>query len=167
MSKSVFGFILGAAVGALAAWSYAKKYYEQLMDDEIEAVRDYYKGKKADVEESEQEEPKSEEHVKQDGVEITIPGIEERAKEEHPVVIPVDEFGYSRLTVTWSFYKDNVLVDDMGDVVPEEEWKESLGTEWRGMVDTNEDGVIYVRNSKRQCDYEIILEDESYDEYSN
>lgn len=172
MSKNVFGFVLGAAVGALAAWSYAKQYYEHVIDDEVESVKEYYnekiKGVEADnssKEDTAESEDKIDEHVKQDGVEITIPGIEERAKEENPVIIPIEEFGYSRLTVTWSYFTDGVVLDDMGEVVPEEEWKESLGTEWRGIVDSTSESAVYVRNSKRQCDYEIIIEDSSYEEY--
>ena len=163
MSKA-FSFILGAAVGAIATWVYAKHYYEGAYCDEIfykaedEAPRDEVAA------ETENEEEAKDETANQDGAEITIPGVEERAKEEDPVVIPIEEFGYSKTTATWSFYSDNIMVDDMGDIISDEEWKKALGTEWRGMVETCVEGELYVRNSRRQCDYQIVLIDAPYDD---
>ena len=51
--SKVFMFVAGAAIGSLATWQITKRYYDQLLEQEFESMRDYFENKK--LEESEQE----------------------------------------------------------------------------------------------------------------
>lgn len=41
MSTKLFIFAAGAAIGSAVAWLYAKKYYEQIANDEIESMKEW------------------------------------------------------------------------------------------------------------------------------
>jgi len=45
--KNVIVFVLGAALGSLVTWKFIDEKYKRLAQKEIDEVREYYKGKKA------------------------------------------------------------------------------------------------------------------------
>lgn len=52
--KNVLAFVLGATIGSLVTWKLVNEKYKRLANEEIEEVREYYKGKKpVDIEELE------------------------------------------------------------------------------------------------------------------
>lgn len=48
--KNTLTFVLGAAVGSLVTWKLVEEKYKRLANEEIEEVREYYKGKLEPVE---------------------------------------------------------------------------------------------------------------------
>ena len=45
MLSKVFIFVAGAAIGSVATWRFVKTKYEQIAEEEIESMREYYDGK--------------------------------------------------------------------------------------------------------------------------
>lgn len=83
-----------------------------------------------------------------------------------PFVISPEEFGELEdegyQCISLMFYTDGVLADDMGDVVTD-----IRATVGNGSLDSfgeYDDDCVYVRNSYRKCDYEILRSEKSYSE---
>lgn len=80
------------------------------------------------------------------------------AKPDGPRVIPPEEFGNETLAVTWTFYSDGTITDEMDNIV--EDVDDAFG---KGFVpEFDENGVVYITNPTRHCDYELVYEDEPY-----
>ena len=75
-----------------------------------------------------------------------------------PYVIKPEEFGemYGYETVSLSYYEDKVLTDEYDNVI--EDVGSTVGLESLDHFGEYEDDSVFVRNDKRKCDYEILLE---------
>lgn len=190
--KNIITFMLGAAVGSLITWKLVEKKYKQIADEEIESVREYYRGKKEDfyapenIETEEIEFPKipSEERKENlmervqdlgydfsedDGVLITEDEdgsiwLEPEEKVE-PYVISPDEYGEipGYDAESWSYYADGVLTNDDDEIVDDIE--KYIGDALNHFGEF-EDDCVHVRNQNVgiKCDIEIIKYSETYDE---
>lgn len=182
MNKIVI-FVLGAATGSLVTWKIVENKYKKLADEEIESVREYYKNKDAKEHLVECEvyeefvEPKVtvteykdkinelgytivEEETIEDPYEVKVePGPEMVT----PYIIAPEEFGetYGFTTKSWTYYSDNVLVDELGNIVFEPESIIGDGLEHFGEY---EDDSVYVRNENTECDYEILKHEKTFEE---
>lgn len=82
--------------------------------------------------------------------------------EEEPSVITPDEFGmcagYGHDSLT--LYADRVLADDSDEVI--EDVKNVVGSDFFDRFGEYEDDVVYVRNDKLRCDYEIFMDNRKY-----
>lgn len=80
-----------------------------------------------------------------------------------PYVIPPEEFGEieSYDTKSWTYYADNVITDEYGDVVSDP--KEIIGDTLIRFGEYEEDS-LHVRNENIDCDYEIIKSEKSFKE---
>ena len=183
LSKFII-FAAGAAIGSVVTLSLVKKKYQQLANDEIEEMRDFYldynsKEEKTHVEEL--EEPIVAKSVKIDNKPKT--NIVEYAsilsKEQYtnysdsknnddefieaaPYVIEPEEFGefedYDQECLT--YYADGVLTDDSGDIVDDIE--NSVGYDFKEHFGDYESDAVHIRNEQRKVDYEILKVLEPY-----
>lgn len=184
MNKEVLNkfliFAAGAAIGSVATWKIVKTKYEQIAQEEIEEVREYYA--RDTFEETEKEEPEDNEAPKsQNSIEridkaenmvayhkiIDGSGYKEIEEEEvedveKPYVISPEEFGeiddYN--TVGLIYFSDHVLTDD--DNEPIDDVEDTVGVASLNTFGKYEDDAVHVRNDKRRCDYEILRDLRNY-----
>lgn len=100
-----------------------------------------------------------------------LSGEEAEKKEEHndiPEIIPPDEYGlngdYDAMTFT--YFRDGVLVDDGGDPLSTEDAAMLLGDDALSHFGEYEDNSVYVKNDVHAAYYEIIRIDRDYSEYA-
>lgn len=79
-------------------------------------------------------------------------------------IISANEFGenpeYEH--VIYTYYKDSVLVDDIGDVVDEGDIDETVGREALRKLESGDDDTVYIQNDTYRMYYEICNSDDSY-----
>ena len=177
MFKNLVIFTVGALAGAAGAYIYTKDKYEQIIDEEIQSVKDRYK-KKAEETKKEESEPTEEpsEIVKEEYKDIVkdnnyvnytkyMDGEKAVEKKEvvestdFPYAIDPEEFGeepgYD--TITYTYFADGVLVDDVDDVVDEPEIM--VGLENLKIFEEFGASAVYVRNDIYRMDIEILKDD--------
>ncbi len=167
-------FLLGAGTGFAAGWLYFKKKYEQKADEEIEEMRNYFKSKEVRKptetiinETVVKEEPIIRGWTKPSEEQDEIPeyGNMFNNIESHrpPYVISPEEFyeeeNYEKITLTY-FGLDHILADDENCMV--EDIESAVGTDWENRIGEYVQSAVYVRNDKRQCDYEILYVEARY-----
>lgn len=185
MNKTVFGvltFAAGAVIGSAVTWKLVKTRYEQITQNEIDSVKEYY-GKKFEPKEFEPEEfvPESEDDEQERPIDIYEvkkyldavrtagydTGVNNDSVREGGVtmvdsvrVIPPMEFGeieeYEQHTLY--YHADGVLADDYGN--PIENVMNLVGVDPAKHFGEYELDSVYVRNDYLKTDFEI-LRDES------
>ena len=182
MNKSilskVFMFAVGAAVGSAVTYKMVKTKFEQIANEEIEEVREYYREKIKETEQEKVEEEPAKKETKSiadeeridavtylkdkiDALGYNAPfgGDEMDAKEGlQPHVIPPEDFGdqgYDTLSLT--LYADGVLVDDQENII--EDADAILGEGSLERFGEFEDDSLHVRDDKAKVDYEILSDD--------
>lgn len=180
MMIKLFIFTAGAAIGSAVTWGVLKTKYEQIANEEIESVKQYYKTK--EVEEGVKNiANKSDEDLEREAKEAyefyakryssgqdERPGQKVEKKEEEnvekPYVISPEEFDeideYEAISLT--LYADGVLADDQGNIIDDVE--ETVGKDSLNHFGEYEDDSVFVRNDERRCDYEILADALTYDE---
>lgn len=182
-------FTTGAAIGATVTYKLLKTKYEQIANDEIESVREYYRKKKEEYEQIANDENKSsKDPVKAEMVKVerNKPSVTEYAailkkegyvrdtsesEEEKtvdtdgkPYVISPEEFGenedYEQISLT--LYDDGYLADERDELVNNVEDK--IGWESLNHMGEYEDAAVHVRNDDLKTDYEILLDYRTYSE---
>ena len=186
--SKLFVFAVGAAIGSLSAWLYAKKKYEKIANDEIRSMREYFRRREKELLEDDEtkeieDEPDSSEEENDKSIYSSIikesgyvrygksskqGDSEEEDKEnnidDEPYVIRPDLFDtlddYESMTLT--YYADGVLAD-MFDV-PIDDPDTLVGTDFVDCFNADEvDGdVVYVRNERKKTDFEIIEDLRNY-----
>ena len=182
MNKSilskVFMFAVGAAVGSAVTYKMVKTKFEQIANEEIEEVREYYREKIKETEQEKVEEEPANKETKSSADEERIDAVtylkdkidalgynapfggdEMDAKEGlQPHVIPPEDFGdqgYDTLSLT--LYADGVLVDDQENII--EDADAILGEGSLERFGEFEDDSLHVRDDKAKVDYEILSDD--------
>ncbi len=181
MNKMLIGmFIVGAGVGAVGAWLYLKKKYEQIAQEEIDSVKNTYakrniKAVKSDI--STHQNINSKPNImdyaaklqEQAYVNYSTPqtdmnnSMEEKKRmDEKPYIISPDEFGeidnYEKISLT--YYNDQILTDDNDDIL--EDIADIIGKDSLEHFGEYEDDSVFVRNDIRKCDYEILKDFRNY-----
>lgn len=177
-------FVLGAAVGSVATWQYAKKKYEQIAQEEIDSVKEIFSRRESatDVEivtpepqtakvGKSEEKPDISEYaarLEREGYTNYSNASAGEKKEEQevmemkPYVISPDEFGefedYERISL--SYYADHILADEDDEKV--EDVDNVVGLESLAHFGEYEDDSVFVRNDRLKCDYEILLDQRTY-----
>lgn len=89
---------------------------------------------------------------------------EDDVKEDRPYVIRPDEFGefedYEQISLT--FYSDQIITDDNDDIL--EDVDRVIGFDSLNHFGEYEDDSVYVRNDRLKCDYEILLDQRTYED---
>lgn len=176
----VTAFIVGTAIGAIAAWHCARRKYEKIAQEETEPVKEVLAKIKAENESTKldqlneclEKEPfvvntpsdysKYGKIIKNEGYLSESERKEETAMSDVPYVISPDEFGefadYDTISLT--YYVDGVLTDEMEEII--EDIDELVGLHSLNHFGEYEDDAVFVRNDERRCDYEILLDQRNY-----
>lgn len=163
--KTIFAFSIGAAVGSLVTWRVLKPKYEQMAQNDVNDVKEYYKKLYS--------EGKPEEVIVVDEKEVAMAteaveklGYSTFTKEKKgvdtiedeplsPYVISPDEFdeiGYDTTTLT--YFADGVLVDEADNVIDDVD--ELVGLDSLETFGRYEDDSVRVRNDHLKTDFEIL-----------
>ena len=174
----VLVFSLGATVGSLVTYKALATKFNQMLEDELEAAREYYAVNKKT------EDDKSEYGVEDTKVETDVAENEEesdtvkdmqhyekllekyRDKEDEvmctPYVIAPDEFGeidgYETYELT--YYADGVLADENDE--PIEDVDELIGKNSLKQFGRFEEDSVHVRDESIKTDYEILRDQRRY-----
>lgn len=180
--KSTFIFAIGAAIGSVVTWKLLSDVYERRLQEEIADIKDVYSKQEETPEEGldtadeqPQENHKSEKRsggiyetmVKRLGYTdySSMSDTEEKKDDEiqAPHVISYEEFGnledYTCVGLT--LHSDDILSNERSEVI--EDVGDLLGDV---SLDRDEfmDDALYVRNHKLKIDFEILLDEETYEQ---
>ena len=188
--STILGVIFGAAMGAGAAWYFTKEYYEGIIQDEVDSVKEAFAAKEQSLKPSEKNptgvEPENnlsmsddvasyEQHLRDAGyteysktvVPSKVPVKEEKPAETAegaPYVISPNDFGeieeYSKVSLT--YFADGTLSDEYGVII--EDVEEMIG-DGLSHFGEYEDDSVFVRDDVKQCDYEILKSLDTYEEF--
>ena len=183
--KQLLCFSLGAAVGGLLGYCLTKRYYENLIDDEIDAAVASYE--RAAEDRDEERYQRAKEAMKEYG----IPGgnynnverldLEERTdvdeelevkdvnpfpgeKVDYPYIITPEAYHEEFTDVvdkeTLTYYAgNNVLVTDEDEVL---EIEDIIGSDSLEHFGEYESDTVFVRNERLGTDYEVIYMEGDY-----
>lgn len=187
MKGTYISFIFGAAVGAVTAWYFTKKYYEERNREDIESVKSVFTYKKPENEEPDKieydksvydaspaqdikanDKPDVMEYasrIKNEGyVDYSTSTVKSEVKRTEPYVISPEEFGeyddYSK--ISFMYYADHILCDELDQIVDNAD--ELIGIESLSTFGQYDDDSVYVRNEERKTDYEILRSLRTYSE---
>lgn len=183
MSKDILTkgllFTVGAAIGSLVTWKLVKTKYEQITNEEIDSMKEYYE-EKYSTKEDDKEEKLSVEEIRdkiqelRENNERVIAECEsdEENKEEEdeeevekPYVIEPEEIWeqeYPTITLTY-FEADDILADESNKIIKNID--ELVGEDFADHFGEYEDDSVYVKNDRLQVYYEILRDTGSYSEY--
>lgn len=160
-------FAIGVAAGALGTWKYVEQKYAKIADDEIASVKAVL-GKRVKVEtvdETPAESPKDiyKNIIADNGYTQYSERTDKKVMDKkRPYVIPPEQFGdnedYEQISLT--YYADKVLTDEDNEVI--EDVDDVVGLESLNHFGEYEDDSVFIRNDKRKCDYEILLDQRLY-----
>lgn len=189
--KNLMIFFAGGTAGAVAAGLIVKTYYDKHMQEEIDSVKEAY-GRERPIftkKEYSDEAPKepnviefknSDEPIRREvdthktnyveyatRVDAQDYGRELNFDPDSDVVAYVisdtefgemEDEGYHEMSLV--YYIDDILADYQDDEIIENV-EGAIGTDWKKAFDKGED-IVYVRNDRRMCDYEILRSEKSY-----
>lgn len=169
-------FATGAAIGSVVTWKLVVTKYEQLAQEEIESVREYYaqrdKEKLTDEAYGEDDDESDEVREYEDivrgegysGADSKNNKEDKNMEVDKPYVISPQDFDESDYTTeTLDYYEgDGVLVDSYGDVV--EDIDEKVGADFASHFGEYEEDTVYIRNDAEEIDYEICRDLGKYSE---
>ena len=188
--NKLFIFVMGAAAGSLITWKLVDEKYKKLADEEIASVVEHFKNKideekreklvnelKAEMTiEEPEEEPNKEVEEYKEVVDDLGYSKEEKSDEDEcivvteqaidyiaPYTIAPEEFGevVAYDTKSWTYYADDVLVDENEQIVSD---PESIIGDGLTHFGEYEDDSVYVRNETTECDYEILKHEKTFSE---
>ena len=174
--SKVLIFAAGAAIGSVATWTILKKQYEDRVQEEVESVRESLSLLKTANDEHQDEEkgepvmyepkvvPKksslADYKAQLDMYKAAIP-VEETVITGEPYVIPPEDFGEADYNlVSYTYYADGVLADDMDNPVTDIEG--TVGKDSLTRFGEFEEDSVFVRNDALKNDYEILLDERKY-----
>lgn len=174
MKSNFISLIIGAGIGSLITYIILKEKYEMRLQTEIDSVKEVYSNRKEviiddiSLEFPTQDEDKDKDDVVDELYKI-YPKIIKNQKyapplEDDPEVIPPEEFGenedYEVFSLT--YYADKILTDD--NIDPIDDINNTVGINALESFGEYEDDVVYVRNDRLKCYYEILRDNDKYSE---
>lgn len=178
---SVFG--IGAGTGSFLTWKVTKDYYAHLNEEEIESVKEAFKSQEQQETPITKEETETSQLDASDSLnkemfktysKISQTNYGNFSKEKYNAeemgdacmndqkIIRPEEFGefddYD--TIEFTFYADDNLIDENGDVVMDIE--NTIGYDALTKFGLYEPDTVYVRNERLQTDYIILLDQRNY-----
>lgn len=184
-------FLAGAAIGSAVTWKVVKTKYEQIAQEEIDSVKEVFARKTEEEFEKKAEqilEDDSEEITKAEirsyrdmvsgsgytnysNVEQHNDETEERSIEsmgkDRPYIIQPEELGAEYPILTLRYYANEVLTEeDTGYRIEDDEIDDLIGEESLDHFGDyeNDPDSVYVRNDARKTDYEILRDEDDYQE---
>jgi hypothetical protein len=180
--KQILVFIAGLSLGAGVSWVYHKNKYEEMVQEEVESLREHRKSKLADkdmenVEETqmepieEEEEDNSDEYIEKvekiiNYQKYSTPNTDEHeSKYKKPYIVTPDDFasvpGFD--TDTFYYHHDDIISNDRNEMVDDVETILGLSVEEiRDQFGVYEDDAVYIRNMRLKCDYEVLREESNF-----
>lgn len=181
--SNILIFAAGAAIGSVVTWKLLETKYNNLIQEEVDSVKEelakYYGHTSVKKEEGPEGEPDSDMSLDEyaekvlensygpvhvDYAKVLQKDTEVSDEMEKPYVITSEAFGelYDYEVITLNHYADCVLTDDQDEIIDNPE--EIVGDDYIECFGTNEDDpdTVYVRNDRLRCDYEILLNSDSY-----
>lgn len=191
--SKLFMFVAGAAVGSVVTWKLLKTKYEQLAQEEIDEIREFYAERESDedTEDFEEENDKVDlEHnaykkpdlatyaatIKElqyaaelnedsdDEEEDDYYGEEDDDVEDRPYVISPEEVG------DLDDYELIELIHFADDILTDENHEiiddiaGTVGLDYAEHFGEYEQDSVHVRNDRRKCDYEILRDERNFED---
>lgn len=178
LNKTII-FAVGAAIGSAVTWALVKNKYKKQAQEDIEAVREFYKEKYKTVEKKEENES-TEEDEEEEIDDDDIPGeyyesyksvlktnkysSEEKEDEENMVKFQVlspeeyEECDYP--TITLWYFNDGILTNDRGKIISNVD--EVVGRDSLDKFGEYEDDSVFVADHNLRVVYEILRD---YDDF--
>lgn len=157
----------GALIGAAATYIVMKKKCDNRINTEIKSVKRAYgsylaSGASETVEEKEDTASEAVEEPKSTAPKRYSSDATKETVVDEPCVISPDEFGSEEdyECITLQYYADEVLADDWDEII--DDWEEVAGKEFYKKFGEYEDDIVYVRNKRLKCDYEICRNEQYY-----
>lgn len=175
-------FALGAAAGILSGMSYFKKKFEAIADEEIESVKETYRAKQRQEEPCEEQADGGYAATAEEAMDnyrsILTETYGPSPFDEEDDVVPVDQFkmpmdervkakpyiidereageceGYPIASLT--YYSDYILADENDEPVDDVEGY--VGADALLQLKVGPSDVVYVRNDRLGCDFEIMAD---------
>lgn len=160
--SSLLIFAVGAGVGVAVSWKYFKDKYAKIAQEEIDSVYAAIENREKDSEDGELPSHNDEAEYVDTLNNLGYAGeeVEFMAK---PHVIAPEEFGeiddYDTETLT--YYSGDEVLTDLRDN-PIEDVEGMVGEDSLSHFGEYDDETVYVRNDRRQCDYEILLDTRNF-----
>ena len=182
MKYAIISFAVGATLGALGGWYFAKEHYEEIANQDMKERINKTRSEKSPVEKPEKTKPKIntwngdkgdiKEYVERAQMYNTADTstVPKRKKKEKMVdapdeieLIPEDMFGedmdYDQISL--NYYANDILADDDNEIIDNR--KDIVGD--IDYIDGfDEDDAIYVANHKQKVYYEILRKEDDYPE---
>jgi len=157
---NILAFLVGAAVGGIAVWSYAKEKYAGIAEEEIRSVKETFQKRQAEQAEYDQ-------ILQENGYTDYASdakgknGADETSSAPSPLVISPDEFEENEeyVKVELLYFADGVLTDEVNEVI--ENADEIIGDALEHFGEYEDDSV-YVQNDVRHCCYAIRKDLQNY-----
>lgn len=183
--KSLLMFIGGLTIGAGVSWIYHKNKYENMIQDEIESLREHYQGKEEKhmtkeefesyIDENEEECSEFDEENERREVEYEEMTSRYQSSEENdmvekykkPFVVTPEDFasvpGFD--TDTFYYYANDIIANGDHKIVEDVEY--ILGMPVSDVFDqfgTNlgDEDSVYIRNMRLKCDFEVLRNEEEF-----
>lgn len=173
LSKIII-FATGVAFGSVVTYKVLKDKYEQLIEEEIDSVKEAYSRIYENVEECEEteedvEDEAEEEIIKMDeykAIAANYAGGEEEERDmDMPYLLEPCEFadGDYEAATLW-YFADGVLTDEQYNII--EDVEETVGEESLTHFGDYPDDpdTVYVRNDYLEVDFEICRDERNYSE---
>ena len=186
--KGIFIFVIGVVSGTFVGAQIAKKKYEEIANEEIEEVREYYKSKLEKTTENmvdpdttvemtrDEEEPKVEEIIEERkqynniikrGNYMAVDEEEQNNVCDEAYPIDPSEFGNEgkNATETLTYFADGVLVNEVDEVIEDPDLV--VGRHHIDIFNEFPDATcVYVRNDLDGTDYEILKDDWCWSDFN-
>lgn len=187
-STKMFIFAAGVVVGTAASWFYAKKYWMQVADEEIESMKEWVKnrlddqkprGEQTPDETANPKTPSAKPDLMEYAAKIKGLGYTDYSRTNEPVEKEekeeVEEFledyiyvikpelfgeedGYEEISLT--YYADGVLTDERDNVI--EDADSVVGPDFASYYGYYESDAVYVRDDHMKIDYEILRDNRKF-----
>lgn len=184
--SKVFIFATGAAIGSVVTWKILKTKYEEIVQEELDSIRDAYREKidsdKSRIDKLEEASDYIKEsfetglkNSKPDLMEYAAKVMDNKYTSENlmegdpedlagPYVIAPEEYdeldGYEAVSLT--YYDDKVLAHFDGEIVDDIEG--TVGFDALTSFGEYEDDAVHVRNNQLKTDYEILRDIRRYED---
>ena len=158
--KTILAFSAGAAIGTFVSWQYLKKKYDELLNEQIEEVKEEMV---AEFEREAETERKEYDTLRSDYLQDTDDEEPEKETFRKPYIITPEELGEIDefdTTTLYYYVQDEVLVNLQDEVV--EDVEDTVVLDFAEHFGQFEDDSVCVRNEKHKCDYEILKVSKKY-----
>lgn len=163
--SKLFIFAAGAAIGSVVTWKVVKTKYDQLIQEEIDSVKEAFSRDEEEMVEN----AKNYVDILNDQGYSTETTEEKGGVDsvERPYVISPDEFAEfdDYETISLTYFADEVLTDE--DYNPIEDVDNVVGEESLDHFGDYEDDSVFVRNDRLKTDYEILLDTRRFEDVMN